>query len=93
MNCYPSTEEAAMEAFARELFRKFAEVQREGYGTAPLWDDTDPLTRQGWLAVADLVDSLAQWKMKLRKYGRHLPSCPTGAPCQCGFEEVERQVA
>jgi hypothetical protein len=31
------------------------------------------------------------WKAELQRYGRHLPSCPVGAECTCGFAEIERQ--
>lgn len=32
------------------------------------------------------------WNIELQKYGRHLPSCVTGAPCNCGFEAIEREL-
>lgn len=28
----------------------------------------------------------------LKKYGRHLPTCPAGAACVCGFAEIENQL-
>lgn len=33
------------------------------------------------------------WRDELKKYGRHLPGCPTGAPCNCGFAEIEKELA
>jgi hypothetical protein len=32
-------------------------------------------------------------KAQLQKYGRHLPTCQAGAPCTCGFAEVEKELA
>lgn len=33
------------------------------------------------------------WRVLLQLYGRHDPKCPPGAPCTCGFAEVEKQLA
>jgi hypothetical protein len=33
------------------------------------------------------------WKAELYKFGRHLPDCPIGAPCTCGFADIERELA
>lgn len=44
---------------------------------------SDPKTRD-WVRTPLPVTDLA----KLRPYLRHSPRCDTGAPCQCGLDEV-----
>ena len=92
MDQHPLNFDGELEALAKALFSKFEEVRLKPYGIPASWDAAEQGTRQAWMTVAQFVDSMGQWKSKLRQYGRHLPSCPIGAPCQCGFEEIEKSV-
>ena len=35
---------------------------------------------------------MVDWKFMLARFGRHHPSCQTGAICTCGFAEIEAQL-
>lgn len=38
-----------------------------------------------------IAPATRNYALLLRQYGRHAPSCPTSAPCTCGFAEIEKE--
>lgn len=66
--------------------------------SAITWDNIVETHRVAWNALAITLTDLStgsedvQAKLAFLKYGRHLPTCHTGQPCQCGFDSVATEL-
>lgn len=62
------------------------------------WSQLDTSAQLIWCDVAmmfgsEMPHSIGRnWKAELQKFGRHQPGCPIGA-CNCGFEQIEKELS
>lgn len=87
----PKKEWALITENERTDYHKTAELFVKSLGPILLPDEGGrvfDIVNYRWLYTM----ATEEWKPLLERYGRHHPSCSTGAECTCGFAEVEKRL-
>ena len=84
-----SREELTWEDTARAFRLKLESAILANLGVPAQWQSVKP---QFIANPVPAVPTEQRFKTLLQKYGRHAPSCIPGAPCTCGYAEIEREL-